>query len=193
VKASRVYLAGPDVFLPNAREFLLQKKALCAQVGLEGVSPLDSSDLEVSTRGLQSREVGQSIYDHNLRLIRSCQCVVAQVTPFRGPSVDAGTAWEMGFARASGLRVYAYSNVLEDFESRSEAFVCTVRAHLYGHVEASDAMQVEKLGMFDNCMIAGCVEDSGGVFIRHQAPGARLYTDLRAFEQCVAAVAKDET
>ena len=38
---TRVYLAGPDVFLPDASAWLERKKAICAGVGLIGVSPLD--------------------------------------------------------------------------------------------------------------------------------------------------------
>ena len=39
---TRVYLAGPDVFLPDAAAWLERKKAICAGVGLTGVSPLDA-------------------------------------------------------------------------------------------------------------------------------------------------------
>ena len=38
----RVYLAGPDVFLPDALAVGEAKKRLCADHGLEGVFPLDN-------------------------------------------------------------------------------------------------------------------------------------------------------
>ena len=38
----RVYLAGPDVFLPNAAEIGRRKREICAQYGFEGVFPLDN-------------------------------------------------------------------------------------------------------------------------------------------------------
>ena len=47
----------------------------------------------------------------NEELIRSCRLLIANLTPFRGPSADVGTAYEIGFARALKLPVYAYSNV----------------------------------------------------------------------------------
>ena len=42
---SRVYLAGPDVFLPEPTLWLERKKAICAGFGLTGVSPLDECQL----------------------------------------------------------------------------------------------------------------------------------------------------
>ncbi|MFL5257790.1 MAG: nucleoside 2-deoxyribosyltransferase, partial [Rhodopila sp.] len=38
----RVYLAGPDVFLPEPVLWLERKKAICVGFGLTGVSPLDA-------------------------------------------------------------------------------------------------------------------------------------------------------
>ena len=38
----RAYLAGPDVFLPQAGPWAEFKKAICARHGLIGVSPFDA-------------------------------------------------------------------------------------------------------------------------------------------------------
>jgi nucleoside 2-deoxyribosyltransferase len=38
---------------------------------------------------------------------RDCNC-----SPFRGVSLDAGTAYEIGYACALGKPVFGYSNVL---------------------------------------------------------------------------------
>jgi nucleoside 2-deoxyribosyltransferase len=35
----RVYLAGPEVFLRNAREIVARKRAICERHGLIGVFP----------------------------------------------------------------------------------------------------------------------------------------------------------
>jgi nucleoside 2-deoxyribosyltransferase len=37
----KVYLAGPDVFRPNAKEHGEKLKAICLKHGLEGLYPLD--------------------------------------------------------------------------------------------------------------------------------------------------------
>ena len=45
----RIYLAGPEVFLPDAQAMGARKAALCAAHGLEGVFPLDAQ-LNLATR-----------------------------------------------------------------------------------------------------------------------------------------------
>ncbi len=40
----RVYLAGPEVFLSNAREIGALKRAICERHGLVGVFPADEED-----------------------------------------------------------------------------------------------------------------------------------------------------
>ena len=37
-----IYLAGPDVFLPNAIEVGKKKKAICEEFGFEGLFPADN-------------------------------------------------------------------------------------------------------------------------------------------------------
>src|SRR5437763_51598 len=90
-RAPRIYLAGPDVFLPDATEAGERKKAICAELGLEGVFPLDA---EIGAEDGERRELALRISAANEGLIRSCQAVVANMTPFRGPSADVGTAYE---------------------------------------------------------------------------------------------------
>jgi nucleoside 2-deoxyribosyltransferase len=36
-----LYLAGPDIFMPDAKAIGDRKKALCARHGFEGLYPLD--------------------------------------------------------------------------------------------------------------------------------------------------------
>jgi nucleoside 2-deoxyribosyltransferase len=40
----RVYLAGPEVFLSNAREIGAFKRAICERHGLVGIFPADEED-----------------------------------------------------------------------------------------------------------------------------------------------------
>ena len=39
----KIYLAGPDVFLPDAIEIGRRKAAICARYGLTGLYPLDNA------------------------------------------------------------------------------------------------------------------------------------------------------
>src|SRR5438067_177093 len=112
----RVYLAGPDVFLPNATLQGEKKKAVCQTYGLQGVFPLDA---EIAAANKPRRETGLLISQANERLIRSCAALIANMTPFRGVSTDVGTAYEMGFGCALGLVVFAYSNIATPFAQRT--------------------------------------------------------------------------
>jgi nucleoside 2-deoxyribosyltransferase len=112
--------------------------------------------------------------------------VIAHVTPFRGPSCDVGTAYEMGFARALGLRVFAYSNVTDDFTARSSR-AAGARPRADGGLEDREQMQIETFGLADNLMLIGAVEDSGGTLVTVSAAKEQLYTQLAGFEACLAA------
>jgi nucleoside 2-deoxyribosyltransferase len=177
VTRPRVYLAGPEVFLPDPRRAAAAKKALCERYGFTGVFPLDA---ELDLSRLAPRDAALAIGSANQRLIRGCQLVVANLTPFRGPSADAGTVWELGFARGLGLPVFGYSNLAREFASRTRAFL---REH-------PDGLAVESFGLADNLMLVHAIEESGGAFVRKSAPRAKRYTDLAAFEECLAAAAR---
>ena len=99
------YLAGPDVFLPEARQWAERKKAICARHGLIGVSPLDP--LPDQPSDWAALPEWQRIALRNETQIRGCDAMIANLTPFRGPSADVGTVYEVGFVRALGLRYSA--------------------------------------------------------------------------------------
>ena len=96
----RVYLAGPDVFRPDAAEHFALMAAVCERLGLEALSPFDAS-INASTSP-------HTIYAKNMELLRSAQGVVANLAPFRGAEPDSGTVFEVGVASALGLPVVGY-------------------------------------------------------------------------------------
>ena len=55
-----IYLAGPDVFLPNAIEVGKKKKAICEEFGFEG-SPVH---LSVRVRDRRTRAAGRARASH---------------------------------------------------------------------------------------------------------------------------------
>ena len=179
----RIYLAGPDVFLSNAKEIGERKKALCRKYGFEGVFPIDN---EVNAEGKTPRELGLCIGMFNEGLIKTCDTVIANVTPFRGPSADVGTVYEMGFAHGLGKKVFAYTNVAAPFMER------TVKA-LGGQVSRSEddklrdayGMFIEETGLVDNLMVDGCVAASSGALVVEEAPAGQLFTHLSGFEKCL--------
>jgi nucleoside 2-deoxyribosyltransferase len=99
----RAYLAGPTVFFPEPSRHGAALVALCDSHGLAGVFPLD--DLHSPAAPSASE-----IFEHNLALLRTCDLVIADISPFRGPHADDGTAFEMGFAHALAMPIFAYSS-----------------------------------------------------------------------------------
>lgn len=93
-----LYLAGPDVFRPDAAAFGAQMRQLCAAYGFLGLFPFDPGV------ALTAPE----IYRTNLDLIRRSDAVVANLNPFRGVEPDSGTSFEVGYAVALGKPVFGY-------------------------------------------------------------------------------------
>lgn len=176
----RIYLAGPEVFLPNARVVGKLKADLCADAGFEGAFPLDQ---ELDLGGLSKLEKARRISLANEALMRSCDLVIANMTPFRGISMDAGTAFEMGFMRALGRPVLAYSNTRDDYRTRADIY-------RGGKALADDCDQptceVEDFGLADNLMMAIAVIESSTEIHVFDAPAATRMTDLTAFAACLA-------
>ena len=82
-----VYLAGPEVFLPNAREILDLKIALTREAGLVPVSPGDLGIPKLESK----HELGLAISAIDERLMNSADAIIANLTPFRGIAADTGT------------------------------------------------------------------------------------------------------
>ncbi len=150
----RVYLSGPDVFFPNAIEIGQAKKKICAQFGLEGVYPSDadfSGLMELKTMA----DMGYASFRLMVELMDGCDLVIANMTPFRGPSMDVGTAVEIGYMHGCGKPVFGYTNVAADYAERSRWI------HLGDLVSG---------GIWRG---GGAVHETGAVVIRHAAPAGR--------------------
>lgn len=104
VTLQRIYLAGPDVFRPDAAEHGRRVVALCAQHGFEAVFPLESA----LPTGLPPQALARHIYQANIAHIAACDAVVANLEFFRGPEPDSGTCFEVGYAIALGKPVVGY-------------------------------------------------------------------------------------
>ena len=101
----RIYLAGPEVFYPDPLSRIAYMKSILSDLGLEGLFPIDG---QLNLQNMESREIAETIYLANVDLLRSADGVLASMTPFRGPSMDVGTGWEMGFAAATRIPVIGY-------------------------------------------------------------------------------------
>src|SRR5262245_44753378 len=180
----RIYLAGPEVFLPNAQAIGAEKCRLAAEAGLEGAFPLDA---QLDLDRLPAGEQAQAISRANEDLMRSCDGLIANLTPFRGVSMDAGTAFEVGFMQALGRPRAGYSNVAAGYAERARAF----RARGPAMLDSDRAdLEIEDFGLAENLMIEVAILSSGGRVVRRQViPGSEL-TDTAAFAQCLADLAR---
>ena len=184
MRRKRIYLAGPDVFLPDALEQAGRKQRICAEHGLEGISPLDSAEDAPGWAGFPE---WRRIALRNEAHITRADAVIADLTPFRGPSADAGTIYEVGFARALGRPVFAYSNVAAGLTPRTLGFLGAT-AHADGTAwRDAETMLVEDFGCHDNLMIDAGIIGSGGLLL--VADLAEPRRDLTLFARCVIALA----
>ena len=183
----RVYLAGPEVFLPNAREVLDQKIALTMAAGLIPVAPGDLVIPEYPTK----KQKGLAISAHDEALMRSGDAIIANLTPFRGIHADTGTCFELGFMCALGKPAFAYTNDARgQFERTAEHCDGKIVRDASGRPRGPDGFAVEDFDMIDNLMMHGGVESRGGVVVVGNAQAHALYTDMTAFTQVLAIAAK---
>lgn len=125
--------------------------------------------------------------------MRKANAVIANITPFRGPGMDPGTAFEIGFMRALGKPVFCYTaSDLLHAERAARWAGAAVRERKGEGLEDGDGLLIENFGMVENLMIDGAVEASGGVIITPDSaadpqPDLR---DMQLFEAAVKAVAK---
>ncbi len=145
----KIYLAGPDVFEPNAKEVGEELKHLAAEFGFSGLFPLDneipfSDDLH---------ETARAICAANLELIHSADIVMANLNPFRGFEPDSGTVFEVGYARALGKDVYCYAADRRDMIKRLRAYQQLPPDATF----CRDGQSIEDFGLSHNLMMFNLV------------------------------------
>lgn len=132
----KAYFAGPDVFYPDAAKRTEALRETARKYGVTALCPVDNEIPE-----MPPKQMSKAIFDANVAMIDAADAVVANLTPFRGPSADAGTIWEVGNAIGRGKPVYAWTEQLTEYKTR---------------VTPDDYM-VEDFGGFDNLMISESV------------------------------------
>lgn len=145
----KVYLAGPAVFYNDPIAESQRLKGICADFGLKGIFPFDA---ELDLTDMSKHEAANAIYLANIELIKSADAVIADMQPFRGPGMDGGTAFEMGFARALGKTVIGYGS--------SDTYLERCRSYYQGleHLGENEVdpkgLTVEDFDLKDNLMMA---------------------------------------
>lgn len=173
----KIYLAGPEVFLLNASSVFQQKKIICSKFHHEGITPFD---VEV-TSSLSPQETALSIFQKNIQLIQNCDAVVANVTPFRGPHMDLGTAFEIGYAFALQKKIVGYtqnSQLLLDKIPHQKNDTHQV------YVDSQHFI-VENFCLHDNLMIEMALHTLHYPLILASVEPSEYFVSLQGFEEAV--------
>ncbi len=141
-----LYLAGPDIFRPDAIAWAEQARAMCRARGFEPLVPIDTDEREP-----------ERILAANLAMIRRAQVVVANLDPFRGAEPDSGTCFELGYAGALGKKLVGYVGSVSTVRER-------VAAHEGRPSAGVDARgwAIEDFGLPVNLMLACSMRIVGG-------------------------------
>jgi nucleoside 2-deoxyribosyltransferase len=179
----RIYLAGPDVFLADAKAIGRAKARLCEDAGFTGCFPLDAP-LDLADRS--KTDAAQLIFAACETMMQSCDACLANCTPFRGVSMDAGTAYEIGYMRARGKPVFGYSASKLVYAER------TINARRFGAIppqsDRADA-EIEDFDQAENLMIARAAAASGLDIVTVHETGDEALAAMAAFRKALAAVA----
>ena len=172
----KIYLAGPDVFLENALEIGKIKKEICWRYGFEGLFPLDN---EVDN--------SRDIFKANCALMENADIGVFNLSPFRGPSADVGTIFELGFIYAKGKPVFGYSNSQDIFLTRTNS-IFNIHQDKSGFMRDEMGFSVENFDLVDNLMIHWSLKGQGDLFTVLEKPGLNNLAALGAFEKCISSL-----
>jgi nucleoside 2-deoxyribosyltransferase len=174
----KLYLAGPEVFLPEAVGRAEVQRQLCIKYGFVPLHPMDNNlDL-----GNKDYETATRIYRGDVKQLRECDIVVANCNPFRGVCVmDDGTAYELGYGNALGKVSYGYINnmigllerTIRDYPTKPWATDPTL------HLDKEGYVVTDAFGTSINLMMQCGMTDSGGRLIEGD------------FEACLRAIRAD--
>jgi nucleoside 2-deoxyribosyltransferase len=106
------------------------------------------------------------------------------LTPFRGPSADAGSVYELGYMAGRGKLCLAYSNDPSSY-SRRVARLYHVKTLPDGHLSDPEGLTVEDFDLSDNLMMIHALDLHGCALVTPRTAPADLWHDLTSFETCV--------
>lgn len=174
----KIYLAGPEVFLPDALSVGQQKQDICRRFGMIGLYPLDNAvDLSAHDASLQ-------IFKGLEEMMDAADVIIANLTPFRGPGADPGTVYELGYMAGRGKHCFGYCNDPADYAERVARHT-TVTTGSDNRPVDRDGLTVEDFGLPDNLMMIHALDLHGAPLVMPKARPADLWHDLTSFEACV--------
>src|SRR5262245_55562702 len=200
----KLYLAGPEVFLPDPLAHAEHQRALCEQYGFTPLHPIDNGPtfseppVAVLTRmyeavklyrtdprpaliALPSEAMQQAmkIYLGNIKYVRECDIVVANCNAFRGALIDDGTAYELGLGNGLGKPTYGYiETALPAVQNVLKRYPCTIQADGIP-MDQDGYLVIDNFGNAINLMLECGMLLSGGRLVEGN------------FENCLRAMRED--
>jgi nucleoside 2-deoxyribosyltransferase len=169
----KIYLAGPDVSLPDAIDVGRRKAELCARHGLTELYPLDNAvDIAANDASLQ-------IFRGNETMMNEADAIIANLTPFRGPGADAGTVSELGYMAGRGKFCPGYCN---DPSERVAKFTAVNPGD--GRLIDAQRLTVEDFGLIDNLMMVHALDLHGCALLTPRQAPSDIWHDLTSFKAC---------
>jgi nucleoside 2-deoxyribosyltransferase len=183
----KIYMAGPDVFLPDPISLAAVKKDIMHKAGFEGLHPFDNV---IDSKDSSPEDLSRLIKEANCAMMREADAMIANLTPYHGPSADVGTAYEAGFMDALGKPVFGYMNVTDTFFDRVKAFNGgRLDKDANGDFRDAYGMAAENFGLMENLMIEWAVRPAPDrCWIVCDVPESEIYTSLKAFKMAVQAM-----
>ncbi len=165
----KVYLAGPDVFYPQAQERLSDKRIQLEKSNLIAFTPLDN---QVDFNNKPKDKIAFEIAHNNEAIMQSSNVILANLENWhQSPSADVGTAFEIGFMSARYERnpnqvliIGYYPNGIPDTFSKRVMEKIGVSENPSNGDSVFDAMgyMVENFDLEDNLMLINAIHKSGG-------------------------------
>ncbi len=114
-----IYLAGPALPLVHEAPVAAAAQLMVEAAGYAAVRLDEDALVERSPSEAMARE----IYAQRVARMRQADAAVVNLTPFRGPHCDPGTAFEAGFFSGLGKPVFAYMNLFSEEEAELKSRV----------------------------------------------------------------------
>lgn len=173
-----VYLAGPMVFEPEPNRMSDAMKSICARHGLAGVSPLDN---QMGLAGkLPGKPLAGEIVRADIALMQRLEAGAFCLDSFRrGPEMDPGTAFEIGYMCALGKPLVGWTRDPRPYPERvadffRETFGLALRASEPGRLGGTsgalrdpDGILVHSDGCLQNAMTEIGIALGGGRVFAH--------------------------
>jgi nucleoside 2-deoxyribosyltransferase len=177
-----VYLAGPDVFYPEAVQRGAKMKAALAERGMAGLFPLDDElhPADFSDAGA----LGLAIAAACEAQIHKADMGLFNIQPWRGPEADEGTAYELGFMAAHGKPVVLDTNDGRPFAERIATGVYGGEVYRDGSFlrGSHDGMMIEEFeGFASNLMLVNAGTRTARLLLGASAcPSAAVHPTFEA-------------